>query len=261
MDYIHRHFSTNQQEKTYMLGAVAKGKTVDLKKVNDPAFSLGMLGQGIAIIPSEGKIYAPADGEITMVFETLHAVSMTADSEAEILVHVGLDTAELKGEGFEAHVKAGDKVKKGDLLVSVDLALFQSAGYDIMTVILVCNPEKYAAVEGFAGREVVPGEDVVEIRIKNQSGRKMMVRDLANNEFTEMAKIVLEGVGGPANVTSIDNCITRLRLGIKDCTLVDEGKIKSAGVAGVIRPGKTAVQVIIGTKVPFVADEFKKLCR
>ena len=84
---------------------------------------------------------------------------------------------------------------------------------------------------------------------------------LANNNFTEVAKIILEGVGGKENVASIDNCITRLRLEIKDYTKVDEKKIKSAGVAGVIRPGKTSVQVIIGTKVQFVADEFKKLCK
>ena len=84
---------------------------------------------------------------------------------------------------------------------------------------------------------------------------------LANSNFTEVAKIVLEGVGGKENVASIDNCITRLRLEIKDYTKVDEKKIKSAGVAGVIRPGKTSVQVIIGTKVQFVADEFKKLCK
>lgn len=84
---------------------------------------------------------------------------------------------------------------------------------------------------------------------------------LANDDFTEVARIVLEGVGGKDNVASIDNCITRLRLEIKDYTAVDEKKIKSAGVAGVIRPSKTAVQVIIGTKVQFVADEFKKLCK
>ena len=84
---------------------------------------------------------------------------------------------------------------------------------------------------------------------------------LANNDYTAVAKTVLEGLGGKGNVTSLDNCITRLRLEIKDYTLVDEKKIKSAGVAGVIRPGKTSVQVIIGTKVQFVADEFKKLCK
>lgn len=84
---------------------------------------------------------------------------------------------------------------------------------------------------------------------------------LANDNFTEVARIVLEGIGGKENVTSIDNCITRLRLEIKDYTKVDEKKIKSAGVAGVIRPGKTSVQVIIGTQVQHVTDEFKKLCK
>ena len=84
---------------------------------------------------------------------------------------------------------------------------------------------------------------------------------LSNDNFTEVASIILEGVGGKENVASIDNCITRLRLEIKDYTLVDEKKIKSAGVAGVVRPGKNAVQVVIGTKVQFVTDEFKKLCK
>ena len=83
---------------------------------------------------------------------------------------------------------------------------------------------------------------------------------LANDDFTTVAKIVLEGVGGKDNVESVDNCITRLRLVIKDYTKVDEKKIKSAGVAGVIRPGKTSVQVIVGTKVQFVADAFSRLC-
>ena len=84
---------------------------------------------------------------------------------------------------------------------------------------------------------------------------------LANNDFTQIATIILEGLGGKENVTSVDNCITRLRLEIKDYTKVSEKKIKSAGVAGVIRPGKTSVQVIVGTQVQFVADEFKKLCQ
>jgi N-acetylglucosamine PTS system EIICBA or EIICB component len=85
--------------------------------------------------------------------------------------------------------------------------------------------------------------------------------ELANNDYTAIAATILEGLGGKDNVVSIDNCITRLRLEVKDNTAVDEKKIKSAGVAGVVRPGKTSVQVIIGTKVQFVADEFKKLCR
>ena len=83
--------------------------------------------------------------------------------------------------------------------------------------------------------------------------------ELANDDYTGMARIILEGVGGPENVASVDNCITRLRLEVKDRLKVDEKKIKSSGAAGVIRPGKTSVQVVIGPKVQFVADEFKKL--
>lgn len=98
------------------------------------------------------------------------------------------------------------------------------------------------------GREDDDDENEVKVR-------------LSNDNFTEVAAIILEGVGGKDNVTSIDNCITRLRLEIKDYTAIDEKKIKSAGVAGVIRPGKNSVQVIIGTKVQFVADEFKELCK
>ena len=83
--------------------------------------------------------------------------------------------------------------------------------------------------------------------------------ELANDDYTAMAEIILEGLGGKENVTSIDHCITRLRLEVKDRLLVDEKKIKTSGASGVIRPGKTSVQVIIGPKVQFVYDEFKKL--
>lgn len=92
----------------------------------------------------------------------------------------------------------------------------------------------------------------------NEDEEKKVV--LSNDNFTEVASIILAGIGGKENVTSIDNCVTRLRLEVKDNLLVDEKKIKSAGVAGIIRPGKNSVQIVIGTKVQFVADEFKKLC-
>ena len=160
------NFFKKKQDNTFFLGAPVKGKAVDLKEVNDPTFSTSMLGQGVAIIPFEGKIYAPADGEIAMVFDTLHAVSMTADNGVEILVHVGLDTVELKGEGFEGHVKAGDKVKKGDLLLTVDLDAVKEAGYDTITPMLVCNTDDYAAVEGIFGKDVMPKDDVVSIKMK-----------------------------------------------------------------------------------------------
>lgn len=157
-------FGLFKKKKTeYLLGAPAKGKAVPLSEVNDPTFSEGMLGQGVAVIPSEGKIYAPIDGEVGMVFDTLHAVSLTADCGAEVLIHVGLDTVKMNGDGFVGHVQAGDKVKKGDLLLEVDLEKVKAAGYDTITPMLICNTDDYASVEGLSGKGVQPGDDVIKI--------------------------------------------------------------------------------------------------
>lgn len=152
-----------KKEDKYVLGAPVTGKAVPLSEVNDPTFAEEMLGKGVAVIPADGKICAPADGEIGMVFDTLHAVSMTTDFGAEVLIHVGLDTVKMNGEGFTGHVKAGDHVKKGDLLLEVDLDKVKAAGYDTITPMLVCNTPDYASVEGISGKDVNPGDDVVVI--------------------------------------------------------------------------------------------------
>ncbi len=150
-----------KKEKKHVIGSPAKGKAVSLKQVNDPTFAEEMLGKGAAVIPEEGKIYAPADGEIGMVFDTLHAVSMTTDFGAEILIHIGLDTVKMKGDGFTGHVKAGDHVKKGDLLLEVDLEKVKAAGYDTITPVLVCNTPDYASVEGIQADAVNAGDDLI----------------------------------------------------------------------------------------------------
>ena len=152
-----------KKEKKHVIGSPAKGKAVSLKEVNDPTFAEEMLGKGAAVIPEEGKIYAPADGEIGMVFDTLHAVSMTTDFGAEILIHIGLDTVKMKGDGFTGHVKAGDHVKKGDLLLEVDLEKVKAAGYDTITPVLVCNTPDYASVEGIQADAVNAGDDLIII--------------------------------------------------------------------------------------------------
>ena len=152
-----------KKEKKHVVGSPAKGKAVSLKEVNDPTFAEEMLGKGAAVIPEEGKIYAPADGEIGMVFDTLHAISMTTDFGAELLIHVGLDTVKMKGDGFTGHVKAGDHVKKGDLLLEVDLEKVKAAGYDTITPVLVCNTQDYASVEGIESAHVNAGDELIEL--------------------------------------------------------------------------------------------------
>ncbi len=150
-----------KKEKNHVIGSPAAGKAVALKEVNDPTFAEEMLGKGAAVIPEDGKIYAPADGVIGMVFDTLHAVSMTTDFGAEVLIHIGLDTVKMKGEGFTGHVNAGDHVKKGDLLLEVDLEKVKAAGYDIITPVLVCNTPDYASVEGIESEHVNAGDDLI----------------------------------------------------------------------------------------------------
>ncbi len=149
--------------KGNVIGSPCNGKAVPITEVPDPTFSEKMLGDGFAVIPSEGKIYAPADGEVSMVFDTLHAVTMTTDQGVELLIHVGLDTVTLKGAPFKAHVTAGDHVKKGDLLMDADLEKIMAAGLNTITPVLVCNTDDYEKITLLKEGEVTPGEEIIKI--------------------------------------------------------------------------------------------------
>ena len=122
------------------------GEVVDLKDVPDETFADGVLGQGLAILPSEGKLYSPVDGKIDAVFDSKHAISIFTDTGAEMLIHVGLETVELKGQYFKPVVKNGDKVRKGDLLMEFDLDAIRQK-YKTYTPVLVTNADEYSAVE------------------------------------------------------------------------------------------------------------------
>ena len=152
-----------KKEDAVILGSPIKGKAVSLSEVSDPTFSSGMLGKGSAVIPSEGKVFAPCDGEVGMVFDTLHAISMTAQNGAEILMHIGLDTVQMKGEGFQAYVKAGDQVKKGDLLLTMDIDKIKEAGYDPISPIIICNTDEYKDVQQVVLVDVEAGDDLIKI--------------------------------------------------------------------------------------------------
>ena len=117
----------------------------------------------VAVIPSEGKIYAPADGEISMVFDTLHAVTMTTSQGTELLIHIGLDTVTLKGEPFISHVSGGQQVKKGDLLLEADLEKIKSAGLDTITPVLICNTDDYNKINLIKEGEVSIDDEVLKI--------------------------------------------------------------------------------------------------
>ncbi|MDO4345206.1 MAG: PTS glucose transporter subunit IIA [Eubacteriales bacterium] len=151
------------KKKGIMLGAPVGGKCINVTEVSDPTFSGEILGKGIAVVPMSGSIKAPAAGEITTAFATGHAVTMTTEEGAELLIHIGIDTVALKGENFSMKVKEGQKVAKGDLLVEADMEKIKAAGYDTSVIMVVCNMDAFPSVKCITGKDVMPGEDVIEL--------------------------------------------------------------------------------------------------
>ena len=140
------------------------GDVVALSNVNDPVFSSGAMGQGIAVKPSEDVVYAPADAEVTIVFPTGHAYGLRTANGAEILIHVGIDTVSMNGEGFNHKVAQGDKVKAGDVLGTFDSAKIAAAGLDNTTMVIVTNTADFASVNPVASGSVAKGDAVIEVK-------------------------------------------------------------------------------------------------
>lgn len=140
------------------------GDVVALSNVNDPVFSSGAMGQGIAVKPSQDIVYAPADAEVTIVFPTGHAYGLRTANGAEILIHVGIDTVSMNGEGFNQKVAQGDKVKAGDVLGTFDSAKIAAAGLDNTTMVIVTNTADFASVNPVASGSVAKGDAIIEVK-------------------------------------------------------------------------------------------------
>ena len=156
--------NTETNGKTITLYSHMNGTAVKLEDVEDEVFSQKILGEGAAVEPSEGKLYAPCDGKIDSVFDTKHAVNMVSSEGVEILLHIGIDTVKLGGQYFEAHVSDGQEVKKGDLLISFDMDKIKAAGYKVTTPIIIGNTDDYASVEPVAQNSVSAGDMILKIK-------------------------------------------------------------------------------------------------
>ncbi len=162
--------ATEREEKPNVLrGTVLyahmNGIAVPLEKVADEAFATKVLGDGVAVEPTEGKLFAPCDGKVETVFETKHAVNLISDSGCELLLHIGIDTVQLNGRYFEAHVKDGQRVQKGELLISFDLQGIKKAGYKVTTPMIVCNTEEYERIRIVGSGTVAAGSRLVEAEV------------------------------------------------------------------------------------------------
>ena len=153
---------TEIKEVTYH--AFGAGKLVPLEDVPDQVFAQRMMGDGYAIELTENTIVSPVDGEVILVFPTGHAFGLKTEDGVEILLHLGIDTVELNGEGFEGQVKQGDQVNKGDLLGSFDLAVITEAGYDPDVMVIITNADQYDNVEVVADGSVDEKTAIIEVK-------------------------------------------------------------------------------------------------
>lgn len=155
--------TTDTDSTLPLLYSPLEGKAVPLNQIKDPTFASGVLGKGMAVIPAKGEVTAPCDATVETVFDTKHAIGLTGDNGAELLIHVGMDTVQLKGEYFTAHVKDGDHVKKGQLLLTFDMEKIKEAGYEITTPFIVTNSDAYSDVKLIKEGNVTTDSKVLEI--------------------------------------------------------------------------------------------------
>ena len=139
------------------------GEVISLAVVQDEAFASGVLGKGLAIIPTEGKLYAPCNGEVTAMFPTGHAIGVKSDSGIEVLMHIGIDTVKLEGKYFTIKTEAGAMVKAGDILAEFDLEKIAGDGYDITTPVIITNAAEFVDVSGETGKTVKPGDGLISV--------------------------------------------------------------------------------------------------
>lgn len=241
--------------KEIRLDSPLNGELVELSQVNDPAFASGAMGFGAAVKNPDGKVYAPVDGEITVLFETKHAIGIHGVNGEDLLIHVGLDTVKLNGEHFTAHVEQGATVKKGQLLLEFDGEAIKAAGYDITTPFVVTNSTEFDKITIALGdKEIVSAE--AEAKAETVT---------ADDEYADLpqearvAKLIEKYVGGMDNVRNAEHCATRLRLIINDKSKIDEKAIENIdGVKGQFFAA-AQYQIILGTGfVDKVFAEFVK---
>ena len=146
-----------------VLYSPVSGTSISVTKVPDATISEGLMGKGIAIVPTDGRIFAPCDATVDAMFKTGHAVSLSAANGAEILIHIGLETVRLQGRYFTVHCNSGDSVKKGDLLIEFDRVAIENEGFNTITTILVCNSNQYTVFKTKPGKRVTNHSVVIKL--------------------------------------------------------------------------------------------------
>lgn len=245
---------------TQTLVAPTAGEAVPLASVPDPVFSTGALGEGFGVRPGSGDVVAPVGGAVTMVAGTGHAVGITTDDGLEVLLHLGVDTVELEGRPFALTVAAGQRVRAGEAIGTMDLEQIREAGKDTTAIVAVTNSAaKGVALELTTG-PVAAGDRVASLTPAEPAAASAPARpapagaDDGLTGFDATARDIIAGIGGADNVKSVIHCITRVRFYLKDESLADDDAV--SGTDGVIDVAKAGgqYQVVIGAEVGDVYD-------
>ena len=231
-----------------------RGRLIPLSEVSDPAFASGAMGRGAAIADPEGRVVSPVDGEVTVLFDTKHAIGIHSSDGMDLLIHVGVDTVKLAGEHFTAHVAQGDTVKRGQLLLEFDPAGIKAAGYETTTPVLVTNAADYGKITlTLDGAEISSGGDDAAEEPAGSAERASVMAAAETNidpnlpKEERVAKLIWKYVGGVGNVRSAEHCATRLRLIVNDKSIIDEKAIENIdGVKGQFFAA-AQYQIILGT--------------
>ncbi|CDN25792.1 K02755 PTS system, beta-glucosides-specific IIA component [Limosilactobacillus fermentum] len=230
----------------------AAGQVIGLKKVDDQVFSSGMMGQGFGLEPSSGQVVAPVAGEVAMVAEAKHAIGFTTSDGLEVLVHMGINTVEMKGAPFEIKVKAGDKVVAGQAIATMDLTKVKEAGYATTIVTLVTNAQDVLEGLDIEEKTAEAGTPVATAYLKKatKKGGKL--------DYDALATTIIENVGGKENVNGLIHCITRLRFYLKDESKAHDAVLQDTPGVIDIMHAAGQYQVVIGNEVTNVYDAVLK---
>ncbi len=233
------------------------GMCVDITEVPDDTFSAKVLGDGVAFIFDGDTIYSPCDGEVTLVAETKHAVGITSDGGMEIMIHCGLDTVNLEGQGLEALVKVGDKVKMGDPLIRIDRDFMKEKNVNLITPMILLNGAAMTYDIAGVGSDAKQGETIIVNYdpVKQEETVTEEVPAEGGGKYTALCRTIIENVGGKDNVDGVTHCVTRLRFKLKDESKANTDVLThTKGVIQVIQTGGQ-YQVVIGPQVDEVYKE------
>lgn len=162
-EMVKEDVAINKKPESEIVYSPLSGEVKQLSEVNDITFAQELMGKGIAIEPSQGKVFSPIKGEIAALFETKHAIGLKSDSGAEILIHIGIDTVNLEGKYFVSHINQGDNVNIGDLLVEFDMEAIKSEGYEVITSIIITNTDNYSEIKKTDSKKVLEKDMLIEV--------------------------------------------------------------------------------------------------